>query len=1533
VLIETTGVLMAPAGPSGSQGLYDSSYEHDACGVGFVADLPGRRSHEIVIQALTVLRNLDHRGAKGSDPDTGDGAGILTQIPHELFGEACGFGLPEPGGYAAGMVFLPAGAGERAAVMTAVERIARTEGLAVLGWRDVPHDPQQCGSGSRAVLPHLAQLFVASPGGERGLALDRRAFCLRQRAEHEAGAYFASLSSATIVYKGMLTAPQLERFYPDLSDRRYASALALVHSRFSTNTFPSWPLAHPYRYIAHNGEINTIRGNRNWMRAREALLASDLIGRDADGRGLERLLPILDESASDSASFDACLELLHMGGRSLPHAVLMMIPEPWENHEQMDPALRAFYRFHSTLMEPWDGPALIAFTDGAVIGAVLDRNGLRPGRYWVTRDGLVVLASEVGVLDIDPAAVVRKGRLQPGRIFLADTSAGRIIEDEEVKSALAAEHPYQDWLHAGLLHLDALPAREDPVRYRGQALATRQQLFGYTEEELRVILAPMARTGGEALGSMGHDTPVAALSDRPRLIFDYFMQLFAQVTNPPLDAIREELVTSLASTTGPEHDLFHPGPASCRQIVLPYPVIGDSDLAKIVHVNDDGDLPGFAAHVVDGRYPAAGGGAALRGRLDEIRAQVSAAIAAGARLIVLSDRGDPDAALAPIPSLLLTGAVHHHLIRERTRTRVGLIVAAGDARECHHIALLIGYGASSVCPYLAIESVADLARRGALGAITARQATANLIKALGKGLLKIMSKMGVSTVASYTGAQIFEAIGIGDEVIEACFAGTSSRLGGVGFDQLAAETAARHARAFPARDARPAHRRLETGGEYQWRREGEPHLFSPETVFKLQHATRSRRQEIFAEYTRLVDDQAARLMTLRGLLRIRGIDEPAGPGPARAPVPVDEVEPVASIVRRFSTGAMSYGSISAEAHQTLAIAMNRLGGRSNTGEGGEDPDRYVPDPNGDLRRSAIKQVASGRFGVTSEYLVNASDLQIKMAQGAKPGEGGQLPGHKVYPWIARTRYSTPGVGLISPPPHHDIYSIEDLAQLIHDLKNANPAARVHVKLVAEVGVGTVAAGVSKAHADVVLISGHDGGTGAAPLTSIKHAGAPWELGLAETQQTLLRNGLRDRIVVQVDGQLKTGRDVIIAALLGAEEFGFATAPLVVAGCVLMRVCHLDTCPVGVATQNPELRRRFTGRPEFVVTFFEFLALQVREYLARLGFRSLDEAIGRVELLDTAAAVEHWKAAGLDLAPVLHVPDLGAAAARHAVTGQDHGLDRALDNTLIQLAEGALADGTPVRLELPVRNVNRTVGTMLGYEVTRRWGGPGLPDDTIDISLRGSAGQSFGAFLPRGVTLRLAGDANDYLGKGLSGGRIIAAPDPDAVFTAEQQVIAGNVIGYGATGGEMFLRGVVGERFCVRNSGATAVAEGTGDHGCEYMTGGRVAVLGPVGRNFAAGMSGGIAYLLDPDPRMVNVEMADLDPLDAEDAGFLRDLVQRHLAETGSAVAASLLADWTPALGRFVKVMPKDYKRVLAAAQRAERDGLDVNEAVMAAARG
>ncbi|MGE5285823.1 MAG: glutamate synthase-related protein, partial [Micromonosporaceae bacterium] len=1066
------------------------------------------------------------------------------------------------------------------------------------------------------------------------------------------------------------------------------------------------------------------------------------------------------------------------------------------------------------------------------------------------------------------------------------------------------------------------------------------------------------------------------LSEKPRFVFDFFTQLFAQVTNPPLDAIREELITSLGSTIGPERNLLEPGPASCRQIVLPYPVIGNSDLAKIIHINDDGNLPGFAAHVVDGRYEVAGGGEALARRLGEICSEVSEAIADGARIIVLSDRptpphGGPEAECeahaggsgplgsgvspgwgavspradtlaaadadftrrAPIPSLLLTGAVHHHLIREKTRTQVGLVVEAGDVRECHHLALLIGYGAAAVNPYLAIESAADLVRRGVLEGITERETEANLIKAFGKGLLKIMSKMGVSTVASYTGAQIFEAIGLSDEVIDRCFTGTTSRLGGAGFDVLAREVAQRHTHAFPSRGVTRPHRRLETGGEYQWRREGEPHLFGPETVFKLQHATRTRRYEIFKDYTRLVDDQSRRLMTLRGLLRIRGIDD--GTGALRPPMPIEEVEPVSEIVKRFATGAMSYGSISAEAHETLAIAMNRLGGKSNTGEGGEDPGRFVPDPDGDLRRSAVKQVASGRFGVTSEYLVNADDLQIKMAQGAKPGEGGQLPGHKVYPWIARTRYSTPGVGLISPPPHHDIYSIEDLAQLIHDLKNSNPAARVHVKLVAEVGVGTVAAGVSKAHADVVLISGHDGGTGASPLTSIKHAGAPWELGLAETQQTLLRNGLRDRIVVQVDGQLKTGRDVIIAALLGGEEYGFATAPLVVAGCVMMRVCHLDTCPVGVATQNPELRKRFSGKAEYVVSFFEFIAQEVREYLAALGFRTLAEAVGQAELLDIAAAVDHWKASDLDLSPVLHVPEPPAAGeswpARHRVTEQDHGLEKALDNTLIQLAEGALADATPVRLELPVRNVNRTVGTMLGYEVTRRWGGEGLPDGTIDIRLTGSAGQSFGAFVPRGITLRLTGDANDYLGKGLSGGRIIAAPDPAAPFAAEEQIIAGNVILYGATSGEVFLRGVVGERFCVRNSGAIAVAEGAGDHGCEYMTGGRVVLLGPVGRNFAAGMSGGIAYLLDLDARRVNTGMVDLDPLDDDDRAFLRDIVGRHFNQSGSAVAARLLADWDVAVERFGKVMPKDYKKVLSAARRAQREGRDVNEAVMAEA--
>jgi glutamate synthase (NADPH/NADH) large chain len=1472
-----------------AQGLYDPAFEHDACGVAFVADLTGARREQVVGLALTALRNMDHRGASGSESATGDGAGILVQVPDAFLRAVVPFALPERAAYAVGLAFLPTALEERQRAVERVDAIAREEGLTVLGWRELPVRPDDAGigAGARAVMPHFAQVFVAGTRGERGIDLDRLAFCARKRAERETAVYFPSLSCRTLVYKGMLTTAQLGEFFPDLADPRVQTSLALVHSRFSTNTFPSWPLAHPYRYLAHNGEINTVRGNRNWMRAREALLASDLIPGD-----LRRLFPIVTPGRSDSASFDEVLELLHLGGRSLPHAVLMMVPEAWENAAEMDPQRRAFYEFHASLMEPWDGPACVTFTDGTQIGAVLDRNGLRPGRFWVTDDGLVVLGSEVGVLDLDPAIVVRKGRLQPGRMFLVDTAAGRILEDHEVKAALAAQRPYADWLHAGLVRLEGLAEREHVVPEHEHVLR-RQQVFGYTEEELRTILAPMARDGAEPLGSMGTDTPVAVLSERPRLVFDYFSQLFAQVTNPPLDAIREELVTSLGTTMGSERNLLDPTPASCRQIALPFPVIDNDELAKIIHVNDDGDLPGFAAVTVHGRYAVAGGGPALRDALRRVCAEVSDAIAAGARIVVLSDRGS-DAEFAPIPSLLLTGAVHHHLIRDKTRTQVGIVVEAGDVREVHHVALLVGYGAAAVNPYVAMETVEDLARNGVID-VAPDKAVRNYLKAAGKGVLKVMSKMGISTVASYTGAQVFEALGLGVEVLEECFTGTPSPLGGVGYDVLAAETAARHRRAYAPRP----HLRLEVGGDYQWRREGELHLFNPETVFRLQHSTRAKRYDVYKQYTQAVDQQAERLMTLRGLFRFKdGV---------RPPVPIEEVEPVSSIVARFATGAMSYGSISAEAHETLAIAMNRLGGKSNTGEGGEDADRlYDPE-----RRSAIKQVASARFGVTSEYLVNSDDIQIKMAQGAKPGEGGQLPGHKVYPWIAKTRHSTAGVGLISPPPHHDIYSIEDLKQLISDLKNANDRARIHVKLVAELGVGTVAAGVSKAHADVVLISGHDGGTGASPLTSLKHAGAPWELGLAETQQTLLLNGLRDRIVVQVDGQLKTGRDVIVAALLGAEEFGFATAPLVVSGCVMMRVCHLDTCPVGVATQNPELRKRFTGRPEFVETFFTYVAEEVREHLAALGFRSIAEAVGHAELLDTDGAVQHWKASGLDLTPILHVPE--AAGPRRRTTTQDHGLEHALDQTLIALAQDALVDGRAVRLELPIRNVNRTVGTMLGAEVTRRYGGKGLPDDTIDVTFTGSAGQSFGAFLPRGLTLRLDGDANDYVGKGLSGGRLVLRPPIEAPFRAEQQILAGNVLLYGATSGEAFLRGVVGERFAVRNSGAVAVVEGTGDHACEYMTGGRVVILGPTGRNVAAGMSGGIAYVLDFSPLRVNHEMVDLDPLDEEDAAFLTTVVGRHREETGSEVAAALLAEWGASLDRFTKVMPRDYKRVLAEA--------------------
>jgi glutamate synthase (NADPH/NADH) large chain len=1528
-----------------AQGLYDPRFEHDACGVSFVADLQGRRSHDIVRMGLRALCNLDHRGALGADEGTGDGAGILVQLPDAFFREVVDFALPPEGQYASGIAFLPQDREEARQAIIAVEKIVRSEGLEVLGWREVPVDASILGKGSSATMPNFAQLFVGG-GGVSGLALDRRLYPVRKRIEHEIhlragtdevneamggmseahdGVYFPSLSSRTFVYKGMLTTLQLQPFFADLNDPRLTSAIALVHSRFSTNTFPSWPLAHPYRFVAHNGEINTVQGNRNWMAARESLLATDLIPGE-----LSRLFPVCTPGGSDTMSFDEAVELLHMGGYSLPEAVLMMIPEPWENNELLAPERRAYYQFHASLMEPWDGPASIAFTDGTIIGAVLDRNGLRPSRYWVTDDDLVIMASEVGVLDVAQSKIVEKGRLQPGKVFLIDTSKGRIIRDDELKTGLCAGRPYQDWLDQSLVHLRDLPPRSVTRREEG-TLLQRQQEFGYTHEELKTLLAPMAIGGKEALGSMGTDTPIAVLSSRSRLLYDYFKQLFAQVTNPPLDAIREELVTAVGSTVGPERNLFDPGPHSCRQIFLPDPVLTNEELAKLLEVDGEGGLSDFSTRVLPCLFEVAGGGEALRKAIEHLRAEASRAIADGVTILVLSDRGSTPE-LAPIPMLLATAAVHHHLIREKSRTRIGLVVETGEAREVHHLCLLLGFGAAAINPYLAFETIDSMIDSGEGGMphdLDPQTAHKKYVKAASTGVLKVMSKMGISTVQSYTGAQIFEAIGIGREVIDEYFTGCVSRIGGVGLDVIAQEVKVRHDLAHPANPSERAHRDLWYGGEYQWRREGEYHLFNPETVFKLQHATRSKRYDIFKQYTKLVDDQAERLATLRGLFRFKFGQRP--------PVPIDEVESVESIVKRFNTGAMSYGSISKEAHETLAIAMNRIGGRSNTGEGGEDPDRFVADPNGDLRRSAIKQVASGRFGVTSEYLVNADDLQIKMAQGAKPGEGGQLPGKKVYPWIAKTRHSTPGVGLISPPPHHDIYSIEDLKQLIHDLKNSNPRARVHVKLVAEVGVGTVAAGVSKAHADVVLISGHDGGTGASPLTSIKHAGVPWELGLAETQQTLLLNGLRDRIVVQVDGQLKTGRDVVIAALLGGEEFGFATAPLVVSGCIMMRVCHLDTCPVGVATQNPELRKRFTGKPEFVVNFMEYIAEEVREILAELGFRTIEEAIGHVEMLDTATAVDHYKAAGLDLSPILHRPDSAWEQSLHCTGSQDHGLDKKLDNTLIALAAPALERGEPVTIDLPIRNTDRTFATMLGSELTRRHGGDGLPDDTIQIGLRGSAGNSFGAFVPRGITLRLEGDANDYLGKGLSGGRIVVRPPADARFVAEENIIAGNVILYGATGGEAYIRGVVGERFCVRNSGAIAVVEGVGDHGCEYMTGGRAVILGPTGRNFAAGMSGGVAYVYDLDRefrRKVNYEMVDLDPCDADDLEWLHERIHIHTQETGSAIGTRILALWDQmAKDVFVKVMPQDYKRVLEAQRQAREAGIDEMDAVMAAAHG
>jgi len=1518
---------MGHPGTPSAQGLYRPELESDACGVGFVVHLKGHRSHQLVQDGLLALENLDHRGASGAEPNTGDGAGILIQLPHEFFRRECarlGIRLPDAGHYGAGLFFTSPDEGARAQAMALFTAIVEEEGQHLLGWRQVPTVNDSLGASALLVEPSIWQVFVGRGGDvateddfERKLYVIRKRF---QKAIERWGirdaewSYFSSLSCRTLVYKGMLTATQLREYFPDLSDKHMISALAMFHSRFSTNTFPSWALAHPYRMLAHNGEINTLRGNRNWMAAREALFASPLF------EDVRKILPVIDEHGSDTASLDEALELLVLAGRPLPHAMMMLIPEAWQGHASMDPAKRAFYEYHSCLMEPWDGPASVAFTDGRNIGAVLDRNGLRPSRYYVTRDDLVVMASEVGVLPIEPGRVLHKGRLEPGKMFLVSLDEGRIIDDAELKMKLAGERPYAEWLQANLRPIEAFPCAEAPAPLVGDSLFQQQAAFGYSVEDQKYILAPMANNGEEAIGSMGSDTPLAVLSSRPQSLYNYFQQLFAQVTNPPLDAIREELVTSVKTVIGPEGNLLNPEPESCHLVSLDSPFIDNAQMATFKSLENDT----FRAVVIPMLFPAAEGPDGLAPALERVYAEADAAIDRGSTILILSDRG-VGAQLAPIPSLLAVAGLHNHLVREKKRTQVGLIVETGDAREVHHFALLVGYGAGAVNPYLALDSLAAMQQDGLVDpSHTVEKLQYNYLKAAKKGVVKVMSKMGISTIHSYRGAQIFEAVGLAEPFVDRYFTKTVSRIGGVGIIEVATETLAQHHRAFPGRDG--VLHELQWGGQYQWRRDGEYHLFNPDTVFKLQHATRTGQFKVFRDYTRAVDDQSQRMATLRGLFEFK---------PDRPPVPIEEVEPVEQLFKRFATGAMSFGSISAEAHETLAIAMNRIGGKSNTGEGGEDRRRFVPDANGDLRRSAIKQVASGRFGVTSEYLVNADEIQIKMAQGAKPGEGGQLPGSKVYPWIAEVRHATPGVGLISPPPHHDIYSIEDLAQLIHDLKNANPRARISVKLVAEVGVGTVAAGVAKAKSDHILISGHDGGTGASPLTSLKHAGLPWELGLAETQQTLVLNRLRDRVVVQVDGQIKTGRDVVIGALLGAEEFGFATAPLVVMGCVMMRVCHLDTCPVGVATQNPALRERFTGQAEHVVNFFRFIAEEVREYLAQLGYRSLEDVIGRSDLLDARRAEDHWKAQGLDLSAILYRPEVESSVAQRNVTTQDHGLQRALDNELLRRAAPALETGTPVALELPINNINRTVGTMLGSELTRRYGHRGLPDDTIQVSFTGSAGQSFGAFLPQGITLRLEGDANDYIGKGLSGGKVIVYPPRQATFVPEENIIVGNVALYGATSGAAFFRGVAGERFMVRNSGAVGVVEGAGDHCCEYMTGGRAVVIGRTGRNFGAGMSGGIAYVLDPDGTFhtrCNLDMVGLERLDEdEDLALVHGLLQRHVEYTGSTVASRLLADWPARAAHFVKVMPKEYRRVLE--QRRAESGGQVTQTPVGVARG